>query len=83
MSGKRTGKKAASDASHVLRDGRTSAESKSAAGSTLSQAGKGGKSKHTSDDAAEAASEVLQDKSTGPKSKSAAASALSQSDKKD
>jgi len=82
MSGKRTGKKAASDASDVLRDGRTSADRKSAAGSALSQAGKAGDSKHTSSNAAEAASDVLQNTSTGPKSKSAAGSALSQSDKK-
>ena len=82
MAGKRTGKKAASAASDVLRDGRTSAASKSAAGSALSQAGKGGKSKRTSTSAAEAASDVLQNTSTGPKSRSAAGSALSQANKK-
>lgn len=42
---KETGKKAASAASKVLKDGRTSAASKTAAGSALSQRekGKGGK----------------------------------------
>ncbi len=80
MADKRTRTKAASDASAVLQDGRTSKDSKSAAASTLSQAGKGGESKHTSPDAAEAASNVLQNKSTSRKSKSAAGSALSQAD---
>ena len=37
MAGKVTGKKAASAASKVLRDGRTSKSSKAAAGSALSQ----------------------------------------------
>ena len=80
MSGKQTGKKAASNASDVLQDGRTGDDSQSAAGSALSQAGKGGKNKQTGDKAASAASDVLQDDSTSKKSKSAAGSALSQSE---
>jgi len=40
MSHKNTGKKAASDSSDVLKDGRTGDDSKSAAGSALSQADK-------------------------------------------
>lgn len=77
MSDKHTSKKAASDASAVLRDGRTSAASKSAAASALSQADKTA-IKSTGDDAAEKASEVKKSKSTGSKSKHAAGSALSQ-----
>jgi hypothetical protein len=42
---KQTGKKAASAASKVLRDGRTSRSSKTAAGSALSQTPKRGKGK--------------------------------------
>ena len=45
MAKKVTGKVAASAASKVLRDGRTSATSKTAAGSTLSQREKSGKKK--------------------------------------
>ena len=45
MANKVTGKKAASAASKVLRDGRTSATSKTAAASALSQRVKGGKKK--------------------------------------
>ena len=74
---KHTGKEAASDASDVLRDGRTADDSKSAAGSALSQADKA-TDKSTSDEAASKASDVLQDDQTGEKSKSAAGSALSQ-----
>ncbi len=37
MADKKTGKKAASAASHVLHDGRTGKDSKTAAGSALSQ----------------------------------------------
>ncbi|GAC1331134.1 MAG: hypothetical protein NVSMB22_23210 [Chloroflexota bacterium] len=80
MADKHTSKQAASDASDVLRDGRTSDDSKAAAASALSQAGTG--SKQTSKAAAESASDVLQDKRTGKKSRSAAGSALSQAKKK-
>jgi len=79
MSDKHTGKKAASDSSDVLKDGRTAADSKTAAGSALSQADKGSH-KTTGDKAAEKSSEVLQDKDTGPKSKTAAGSALAQTE---
>lgn len=41
MADKKTSKAAASAASDVLRDGRTSSKSKSAAGSALSQRGSG------------------------------------------
>lgn len=71
----RTGKKAASNASKVLQDGRTSTSSKAAAGSALSQTGN---NKKTGSSAAKAASKTLQDKSTGKASKSAAGSALTQ-----
>ena len=72
---KQTDKKAASAASKVLRDGRTSSDSKSAGGSALSQADKNSK-KTTGDEAAKKASKVLQSDDTGKKSKTAAASAL-------
>jgi hypothetical protein len=74
---KQTSEKAASAASKVLRDGRTSDDSKSAGGSALSQAGKKS-NKTTGGKAAEKASKVLQSGDTGKKSKKAAASALSQ-----
>ena len=74
---KQTGKKAASEASKVLHDGRTSSDSKSAGGSALSQADKKS-NKTTGNTAAEKASKVLQSGDTGKKSKKAAASALSQ-----
>ena len=45
MAKKVTGKKAAKAASKVLRDGRTSKASKTAAGSALSQREKGGRKK--------------------------------------
>jgi len=77
MADKHTSKKAASDSSDVLKDGRTGDDSKSSAGSALSQADKKTE-KTTGDAAAESASDVLQDDSTGPKSKSAAGSALAQ-----
>ncbi|HEX8432465.1 MAG TPA: hypothetical protein VF625_14340 [Longimicrobium sp.] len=79
MSGseKHTGKEAAANASDVLRDGRTSSDSKTSAGSALSQADKSS-DKSTSEAAAKSASDVLQDDQTGEKSKSAAGSALSQ-----
>lgn len=77
MSDKHTGKEAASDSSDVLRDGRTADDSKTSAGSALSQADQDSH-KTTSDQAAGAASDVLRDDSTGDKSKTAAGSALSQ-----
>jgi hypothetical protein len=79
MADKHTSKKAASDSSDVLKDGRTGGDSKSAAGSALSQADKK-TSKTTGNAAAESASDVLQDDGTGPKSKTAAGSALSQTE---
>ena len=80
MNEKRTGEEAASDASDVLKDGRTADNSKTAAGSAMSQAGEGGTNKSTGQEAAEAASDVLRDESTGDKSKKAAGSALSQTE---
>ncbi len=76
-SNKHTGKEAASDSSDVLKDGRTGGDSKSSAGSALSQADKSS-NKSTSDKVAGQASDVLQSEDTGDKSKSAAGSALSQ-----
>ena len=78
MGDKQTSDKAAGAASDVLQDGRTGDDSKSAAGSALSQAGEGGKDKQTGDDAASSASDVLSDEDTGKNSKTAAGSALSQ-----
>lgn len=75
MADKKTGKAAASAASKTLRDGRTSQDSKSAAGSALSQV-KAGRS--TGDAAAKSASDVLQSRDTGKTSKKAAGSTLSQ-----
>ena len=74
---KHTSSEAASAASEVLTDGRTSETSKTAAGSALSQAEQGA-GKSTGDDAAKAASDTLLSDDTGDKSKQAAASALSQ-----
>ncbi|PNY79357.1 hypothetical protein [Deinococcus koreensis] len=78
MPEKKTGKSAASAAAKTLRDGRTGADSKAAAGSALSQV-KGGRS--TGVKAAQAASDVLQSPDTGKASKKAAGSALSQKKK--
>ena len=75
MTRKTTGSKAATAASKTLRGGRTSQDSKSAAGSALSQVNTG---RTTSKKAAEAASNVLQSRSTGQTSKRAAGSALTQ-----
>ena len=72
---KQTDNKAASAASKVLRDGRTGDDSKTAAGSALSQADKKS-NKTTGEQAAKKASKVLQSDDTGKKSKTAAASAL-------
>lgn len=72
---KQTSKQAATAASKVLRDGRTADDSKSAAGSALSQASKTA-IKSTGEKAAKKASNVLESKDTGKNSKKAAASAL-------
>lgn len=74
---KQTSKQAATAASKVLRDGRTSGDSKSASGSALSQASKTAV-KTTGEQAAKKASNVLESKDTGKNSKKAAASALAQ-----
>lgn len=71
-----TGKEAASNASKTLRDESTGDDSKSAAGSALSQAGSD--NRETSDEAASSASDVLRDGRTSDASKSAAGSALTQ-----
>lgn len=73
--GKATSPKAASAASKTLRDGRTAAASKAAAGSALSQVAR---SRTTSPQAAKSASKTLRSPSTSAASKSAAGSALSQ-----
>ena len=80
MNQKHTGEEAASDASDVLTDGRTSDKSKSAAASALSQVGEDGRNKSTGEQAASAAADVLRDSSTGEKSKRAAGGALSQAE---
>ena len=80
-SSKSTGKKAATAASKTMTDGRTGEDSKSAAGSALSQAEQG-TTKTTGDAAATSASEVLQSDDTGSNSKKAAASALAQTEGK-
>lgn len=74
---KQTGKKAATAASKVLSDGRTSGDSKAAGGSALAQANKKS-TKTTGAKAAKKASNVLQSGDTGRTSKTAAASALAQ-----
>ena len=77
MSDKKTSDHAASAASDVLKDGRTADDSKSSAGSALSQVNPG---RSTSNQAAHSASETLQSDDTSDKSKTAAGSALSQKD---
>lgn len=74
--GKTTGSKAASNASETLTNNSTGSQSKTAAGSALSQTGAPGKT--TSKSAAHSASKVVSDGRTGKASKSAAGSALSQ-----
>lgn len=78
---KHTGKEAASAASDVMQDGRTADDSKSAAGSALSQADKSS-DKSTGDAAASKASDNLQSDDTGDKTKTSSASALSQKESK-
>lgn len=75
MSSKVTSSKAASSASKVLHSNSTGANSKTSAGSTLSQVAP---AKVTSAKAATAASAVLRDGRTSAASKSAAGSALAQ-----
>lgn len=74
---KHTGKEAASAASNVMTDGRTADDSKSAAGSALSQADKTS-DKSTGETAAHKASENLPRDDTGDKTRTSSASALSQ-----
>ena len=71
-----TGKKASTAASKILTDWRTSAASKSAAGSALWQ--RKAPKKQTSAKVASTAAKVVKSKSTGSKSKTAAGSALAQ-----
>lgn len=72
---KETGDDAATSASKTLRDGRTSEDSKSGAGSALSQKDS---DKTTGDAAASSASKTLRSNDTGDDSKSSSGSALSQ-----
>lgn len=76
MANKQTGPKAAKAASKVLKSSSTGKDSKSAAGSALTQSRT--KMESTSPKAATAASKVLRDGRTSSASKSAAGSALSQ-----
>ncbi|RQZ38921.1 hypothetical protein DIE16_14265 [Burkholderia sp. Bp9090] len=76
MKSKVTGPKAAQSASQVLSNGSTGKNSKTAAGSALSQVA--APKKVTSSSAASSASQVLRDGRTSAASKSAAGSALSQ-----
>lgn len=73
---KQTGKKAATSASKTLKDQSTGDDSKSGAGSALSQ--RKAPEKKTSEAAAESASEVLNDGRTSKDSKAASGNALSQ-----
>lgn len=75
-SGKSTSKKVATKASEALQNEDTGHNTKSSAGSALSQ--RNAPQKKTSEDAAESASKVLQDGRTADDSKSVAGSALSQ-----
>lgn len=79
MSNKVTGSKVARTASSVLQSKSTGSNSKTGAGSALSQVAP---NKVTSAKAASAASAVLRDGRTSAASKSAAASALAQRAKK-
>ncbi len=76
---KQTGAKAASNASKTLRDPETGTDSKSGAGSAMSQRRAPGK--ETSSDAASSASDTLRDGRTNESSKSAAGSAMSQKER--
>ena len=74
--GKETGAQAASNASKTLTDESTGPDSKSGAGSAMSQTH--APEKETSESAAGKASDVLRDGRTNKPSKSASGSALSQ-----
>lgn len=80
MNKKQTSKPAASKASQTLLSKSTGSNSKTAAGSALSQ--KNAPKKQTSPKAASAASEALRDGRTSKATKSAAGSALTQAKKK-
>lgn len=73
---KQTGQKAATSASKTLQNESTGKDSKSGAGSAMSQ--RKAPEKKTSDAAAESASDVLKDGRTNKDSKAASGSALSQ-----
>ncbi len=75
-SGKSTSKEVATKASEALQSDDTGENTKSSAGSALSQ--RNAPNKSTSEDAAESASHVLKDGTTADDSKSVAGSALSQ-----
>jgi hypothetical protein len=77
--GKQTGVRAASNASKTLRNKSTGADSKSGAGSAMSQTHAPGK--ETSKGSAGKASDVLRDARTSNTSKSASGSALSQKER--
>jgi len=79
MSDKHTSKDAASSASNVLRSDDTGDDSRSAAGSAMSQRDASAP-KSTGDDAASSASQTLQDGRTSDDSKAAAGSALAQTE---
>lgn len=79
MTGKTTSKTVAKAASKTLRDGRTSEDSKAAAGSALSQVNSG---RTTQPKAAQAASKVLDSPKASAISKKAAGSTLAQTPKK-
>ena len=73
---KQTGKKAATSASKTLQDELTGKDSKSGAGSAMSQ--RKAPEKKTSEATAESASDVLNDGRTNKDSKTASGSAMSQ-----
>lgn len=75
---KQTSPKVAKIASKILKDGRTSKDSKSSAGSALSQAGNG---KQTSIKIAKTSSNNLKSKTTSKNTKKVSGSALSQTKK--
>lgn len=79
MANKQTQAGAASKASGVLRDKKSSSKEKSAAGSAMSQ--KNTPRKTTGAQASSKASSVMKDKNASSKEKSAAASSLSQKGK--
>lgn len=82
MTDEQTSRTVGSQASDVLKDGRTADDSKTAGGSALNQRQEG---HSTSEEAASTSSDVLRDHDTSAKSKASAGSAVAQSepDKKD